>query len=317
MNTARPLLFTLRALGLGDFVVAVPAFRALRRAFPDHEFRVATTPGVAPLTALVGGVDSVAFARGPHDFGTPERAVNIAVNLHGRGPQSTTALRALHPERLLSFRGPGEDEPHWPAWDDDFHAHERRRWCELLDTFGIDTDERDAALAPPHLEPQVRDAVVVHPGAAYAARRWPPDRFAAVARALTRSGHDVVITGSPAERKLAASVAEMARLPASAVLAGTGDVLALAALISHARLLICGDTGPAHLAGAFATPSVVLFGPVPPSRWGPAPLAPQVCLWPPVARREPGNPWGDVPDPALLAVSPSDVVGAAITLLAA
>jgi ADP-heptose:LPS heptosyltransferase len=316
----RPLLFALRALGLGDFVVAVPAFRALRRAFPQHEFRLATTAGVAPLAALVGGIDSLAPARGPDDFATPRRGVDtgvdIAVNLHGHGPQSTDALRALHPSRLLAFRGPRNGEPDWPPWDDDFPGHERVRWCALLEAFGISADETDARLRRPDAEPAVRDAVVVHPGAAYRARRWPPDRFGAVAGALAREGHDVVITGSRAERGLALAVAKLAGLSPAAVLAGTSDVLGLASLISHARLVICGDTGPAHLAGALATPAVVLFGPVPPSRWGPVPAGPQVCLWPAVTRLEPGNPWGDVPDPALLAVSSSEVIDAARSLLA-
>ena len=53
------------------------------------------------------------------------------------------------------------------------------------------------------------------------------------------------------------------------MLAGETDLLTLAATIAHARLLLCGDTGLAHLATAFGTPSVVLFGPTPPARWGP------------------------------------------------
>ncbi|MFC7472269.1 glycosyltransferase family 9 protein [Actinomadura keratinilytica] len=53
----------------------------------------------------------------------------------------------------------------------------------------------------------------------------------------------------------------------------------MSALIASARLLISGDTGPAHLAAAHAVPSVTLFGPVPPSAWGPPPLPRHAALW--------------------------------------
>jgi ADP-heptose:LPS heptosyltransferase len=50
--------------------------------------------------------------------------------------------------------------------------------------------------------------------------------------------------------------------------------------VAGAALVLCGDTGIAHLATALGTPSVVLFGPVPPSLWGPPPDRPQhVALW--------------------------------------
>jgi ADP-heptose:LPS heptosyltransferase len=312
---SRPLLLALRALGLGDFLVAVPAYRALRRAFPEHEFRLATTAGVAPLVALVGGIDSLSTARGPDRFDVPNRRPEVAVNLHGRGPQSRDALRALRPNRLISFRGVGDDDPDAPGWDDSWPGHERARWCHLLGAFGIDADPNDLALRRPGVEPGIRNAVVIHPGAAFCSRQWPAERFAAVARELRGDGHDIVITGSRAEVPLAAAVGAEAGLPRSSVVAGLTDVVSLAALIAQARLVICGDTGPAHLASAYGTASVVLFGPTPPSRWGPPTDARHVALWPTVRRTAPGDPWAAVADPALLAIGARDVIDAARRLL--
>ena len=60
-------------------------------------------------------------------------------------------------------------------------------------------------------------------------------------------------------------------------MAGRTDVVQLAALIARAGRVLCGDTGVAHLAPAFGIPSVVLFGPVPPSEWGPPP---GLACWP-------------------------------------
>jgi len=64
-----------------------------------------------------------------------------------------------------------------------------------------------------------------------------------------------------------------ADLPDDSVLAGRTTLPQLAALVAEASLVVCGGTGIAHLATAVGTPSVVLFGPVPPEHWGPPPSA--------------------------------------------
>jgi ADP-heptose:LPS heptosyltransferase len=171
----------------------------------------------------------------------------------------------------------------------------------------IPADPGDLDLEPPPaaLSP-APGATVIHPGAASEARRWPAGRWAKVA-AVQR---DVVITGGPDERELAdriASAAARAGAPRPRVLAGETDLLTLAATIAHASLLLCGDTGAAHLATAFGTPSVVLFGPTPPARWGPPADRPQHrVLW----SGGTGDPHGRVPDRGLLAITPDDVLGA-------
>jgi ADP-heptose:LPS heptosyltransferase len=91
------------------------------------------------------------------------------------------------------------------------------------------------------------------------------------------------------------------------VLAGETDLLGLAATIAHAGRVVCGDTGVAHLATAYGTPSVVLFGPTPPSEWGPPPDRPRhQALW--AGGR--GDPHADTPDPGLLAITVQDVLDA-------
>jgi ADP-heptose:LPS heptosyltransferase len=156
----------------------------------------------------------------------------------------------------------------------------------------------------PPIAPAVSGVTVVHPGAAFGARRWPAERFAAVATELTRRGEEVVITGSAAERELAARVASQAGLPSAAVLAGRTDVLQLAAVVAAARLVVTGDTGTAHLASAFRTPSVVLFGPTPPAWWGPPPGPPRRV----VARRGARRSLGRASRSALLRIGAHEVL---------
>jgi len=308
----RPTLLALRALQIGDLLVAVPALRALRRAFPAHRLVLATTGALAPIVERIGGIDALLPTPDPAAVAWPGPAPDVAVNLHGTGLQSHLGLEALAPSRRIGFRCP-EAGPGWegPAWDAvaATHPHERERWCALLQDVGIPADPGDLRLDPTgHLGPA---PVLVHPGAAYGAKRWPVDRFAAVAAALDGPDSPVLITGSAAERDLAEEVARTAGLPADRVLAGRTDLGALCDLVAGAGLVVSGDTGIAHLASAYGTPSVVLFGPVDPSQWGP-PAGPHVALARPARRR--GARFADEPDPALLAIGVEEVVEAAATV---
>ncbi|GIJ47053.1 hypothetical protein Val02_39390 [Virgisporangium aliadipatigenens] len=270
----QPVVLVLRALGLGDLLTGVPAVRAVRRAFPGHALVLATPPALAPLVSAIGGVDrhlpTAAYVREPPSTVDWDGPVDVAVNLHGRGPQSHDVLRALRPGRLLGFDLKG------PQWTDGGPTeHEVPRWCRMLRAYGIPADPADLDLGT-----SAGEHVVVHPGASSTDRCWPVERFAAVARALSDDGHRVLLTGGPDERERAFAVALGAGLPPDAVLAGRTDVGQLAALVRRAALVVCGDTGVAHLATAYRAPSVVLFGPMDPARWGPPPERPwHRTLW--------------------------------------
>jgi ADP-heptose:LPS heptosyltransferase len=305
---ARPVAVVLRPLGLGDLLTGVPAIRAIRAAVPGHSLVLATTEALRPLAELIDAVDEVLPARELEPLDWSGAPPELAVDLHGKGPASHEIVAALHPERLLCFGSPGYPGPTWYA-----DEHEVARWCRLVEEgLGVTADRDALDLALPPVEPPVRDVAVVHPGAAYPGRRWPPDRFAAVARHLADTGSDVRITGGPAEVELARSVAEAAGLRDDAVLAGRTTSLELAAVVAAARVVVCGDTGVAHLATAYRRPSVVLFGPVSPALWGP-PLragkqgAQHVVLW---HGDGTGDPWGTELDPALAKVTVDEVLAA-------
>jgi ADP-heptose:LPS heptosyltransferase len=303
----------LRALGLGDLLTAVPALRALADAFPGRPRLLACPAALAPLARLGGLADEVVPTMGLDGPPHPRLAgAAVAVNLHGRGPQSHRLLLATGPGRLVAFAHPAVPEsgggPRWRA-----DEHEVARWCRLLAERGIPADPERLGLPPP---PAPADgsagATVIHPGAGSPARRWPPRRFAAVARAERAAGRTVLLSAGPGEERLARRVAARAGLPAAAVRAG-GDVLALAALVAHAGRVVCGDTGVAHLATAFATPSVVLFGPLSPALWGPPRRPWHRALW----AGRPGDPHGRSLDPGLAAVTVDEVLDALADLPAA
>lgn len=305
----RPRLVVLRALGLGDLLTAVPALRALRDSHPGHHRVLAAPRALRPLVALLGDViHTVAHVdfrvwvgRLPLELGGPD----VAVNLHGRGPESHAALAMLTPRRLIAFHDPHHARVA-PAWRDD--EHERVRWCRLLHHHGIPADADDLAVGPPPRPVAARwvGATVLHPGASAPSRRWPATRWADVAQYERRAGRQVVITGGRDEVTLASTVARGAGLDDEAVVAGGTDLGDLAAIVAAAGRVVSGDTGVAHLASALATPSVVLFGPTSPHRWGPPRVARHTVLW---AGRT-GDPHAARTHAGLLAINVSDVTTA-------
>lgn len=309
MGAVQDRVLVLRQLGLGDLLATVPALRALRSALPEDRLALACPAPVGTLLHDAGLVDEVVAASGelqPVSWSGPPPRVGI--DLHGNGPASRSLVQALSPSRLVCF---GAQDVTGPTWRRD--EHESHRWCRLVEeAFGSACDPDDRRLPPPRSVPPVADVVVLHVGAASGARRWPPDRFAEVAAALPRR-FPVVLTGSADERPAAEQIASTAGLPHSAVLAGRTSLDELAAVVAAARLVICGDTGVAHLASAYARPSVLLFGPIPPAWWGPPPGGPHTVLWHGSAV---GDPHGDVPDPALLRIRVPEVLAAAHDRLA-
>jgi len=104
------------------------------------------------------------------------------------------------------------------------------------------------------------------PGAGWGAKRWPAERYGAVARALADAGLAALVNHAPAEAVLAAAVKAASNGDAQPI---TCSVSELVALMRRAKLVIGGDTGPVHLAAALGVPVLALHGPTDPKRTGP------------------------------------------------
>lgn len=266
----RPVVVALRALGLGDLLTAVPALRALARAFPGHRRVLAAPRALAPLALMTGAVDEVAHTGALRPLPPRCRGADVLVNLHGKGPESHRVALAAGARRTIAFANsaiPGTGT--WPCW----HAreHEVLRWCRLLEESGIEAAPMDLRLRAPDRRPRaaLAGATVIHAGAGHRDRVWRPERWARVAAAERAEGRAVVLTGAPQERPLAEEIARLARLDRGAVIAGSTDLGDLAALVGAAARVLSSDTGIAHLATALGVPSVTLFGASSPAEWGP------------------------------------------------
>ncbi|MDD9207920.1 glycosyltransferase family 9 protein [Georgenia sp. 10Sc9-8] len=303
-------VLVLRALGLGDAATGVAALRGVRRAWPDRRLVLAAPVPVGQWLLRLGLVDAVVDHSGVSPLAWSGTG-HVAVNLHGRGPQSHRALLETEPAQLVAFACPAAGHTEGPRWRAE--EHEVDRWCRLVRWAGGTCDPEDLRL-PASTAPRTGQ-VVVHPGAASGARRWPVERWAWLVGRLAVAGHPVVVTGGPGEHLLCEQVAAPARSAGACVrtAAGSLDLASLTSLVARARLVVCGDTGVAHLATATATPSVLLFGPTPPQWWGPAIDRPlHTVLW---HGTGPGDPHAAEVDPALAAITQEEVLQAVVEQL--
>lgn len=303
----KPALLALRALKLGDLLVAVPALKGLRSAFPDHRILLAAPEWLRPIVGLINAVDELVplpdlTTRLPSNL----NRIDTVVNLHGKGPESRLLLETLQPAHRYGHVAPGWNGP---AWQQDMH--ERVRWCRMLQWHGMAADADDVSIDVPRRRAIPARAAVLHVGASHGSRHWPVSRFATVAAALQESGAAVVLTGDRNDAERSAAVAQLAGLDAEQNLAGRLELGDFAAMVACAKVVISADTGAAHLASAYGTPSVVLFGPAPVAQWGP-PRGPHLVLTNEKLRG--GDVFSDVPDPALLAVGPQAVLSAVAAL---
>lgn len=295
----------LRALGLGDFLTAVPAYRALARAFPGHHRILAAPLNLAPLAALCGdAIDEVVDTAPLTAMDPALRAADVAVNLHGRGPQSHRIILDSQPRRVIAFHnaeaGGPADGPRWREGE-----HEVVRWCRMLTESGIAVDPRDLDLVVSKQPPALRNTVVLHPGASSESRRWPVERWIELAAELERRGRSVALTGNPGEFRRCRLIARNAKLRNGTVLAGRTSLSDLASIVASAEAIVCGDTGIAHVATAVGTPSVVLFGPMSPVQWGPPADRPKHrAIW----KGKLGDPHAAFVDPGLASISVAEVI---------
>jgi ADP-heptose:LPS heptosyltransferase len=288
---------------LGDFLTGLPAIGLLKGVLPRHELILAAPPVFGPIIPLVPAIDRLAPIGELMPLDPIYRCIEVAVDLHGKGPESRRLLAELCPAQLVGFADPaaGLSGPTW-VWGE----HEVTRWCRLVRESFDPVAEMPSVAGTVQVPPTDTTAglTIVHPGAASGSRRWPAQRFAQVASELRRQGHRVVITGGHAEEALARGIAAASGAAAMLDLSLTE----LLAVVASARLVVCGDTGIAHIASNYRTPSVVLFGPVSPASWGPPPDPRHAALFHGDGQ---GDPHGDETDSALLEITVQEVLESA------
>lgn len=284
----------LRALYLGDLLCATPAFRALRRRFPQAEITLIGLPWAQELVERSSALDRLEPFPGypgivevPYEAGRTAaylaaaraRPYDLVLQMHGDGNRSNGFVADLGAAVSLGYRR-GDDDRLTASLPYDPDEHQVLRWLRLVALLGAPVDDTsldcpttpsDRARAAVLLADvqAARPLIGLHPGAKDPTRRWPAERFAALGDALVeRVGAQVVLTGGAGERPVTAAVRQAMRGPALD-LAGETGLGAFAAVVDRLDLLVTNDTGAWHLAVAMGTSSVAVIGPGQPDGWEP------------------------------------------------
>jgi heptosyltransferase-2 len=276
-------ILVVRYSALGDVVLATSILEPLRARYPRARIEWVTDPLYAPL---LEGLPEIAQVHRITREG-PNSALGLAARLRGRFDlaidlqnkmRSAVVARSAAPLRTVFRRRTaarailslfGSDPPL-------VRAHQSKLYAEALAQFGVEhagptkvsLSAQARALAADALQGVEPPAVAIAPGARWGTKRWPAERFAAVADALAAEGVSIVLCGGPSDRDAFAAFRAATRARIAADLSFL-PIDALSAAIARVQLLVACDSGPVHLAAAVGTPVLALFGPTSTARWGP------------------------------------------------
>lgn len=352
ISTSLRSVLLIRPDHLGDVLFLTPALHALRRRLPQARLTLLVGPWSQAVMAGNPDLDEVltcpfpAFERQPKRSWTAPYALlrDTARQLRSRGYDAALVLRFDHwwgawlvaaagiPRRI------GYDRPEvrpflTQSLTYEAHRHEVEQNGRLLAylapgleqdlgplRFTVSQADRDWAtdwLAGHGLQAD-QPLVAIHPGAGATVKQWPVSAWVQVAVRLAEDGARIMLTGSAAERPLTQAVA--AGLPQGALdAAGETSLGRLAALYERAAVVLGPDCGPLHLAVAVGTPTVHLYGPADPAKFGPwGDPARHIVLktnWTCAPCNRLDWPAEVLPQHACMAsISPEDVVRAALPL---
>jgi ADP-heptose:LPS heptosyltransferase len=284
----------LRALQLGDLLCSVPAFRALRHAYPAAEITLLGLPWAASFVQRFSMyIDK--FIHFPGYPGLPEQPFDeykwetfvrlmrqerfdLVLQMQGKGTYVNEMLKDLSLPTIAGFHcdeslvgsdlflkypeGISEIERHLALME---HLGIPLYGTDLeFPTYFADVAEWEKKILPVLPEKYV----CVHAGSRGEWRQWPTPYFALVADYCAANGYEVVITGTEEEAPITQQVIQFMKSPVID-LTGKTSLGTIGLLIKHASMLISNCTGVSHIAAATKTPSVVISMDGEPERWGP------------------------------------------------
>ena len=296
-------VLVLRLYFVGDVLLSTPVLAALRAGLPDARIDVLVKRRAAPVLERSPHVDEVILYDEPERYHNPVWMCRLAARLRGArydlavdltgDHRSSLLLAAADPgfrtglnhcgmgfllDRRIPYRSDGHVVDHLLRSVEALGlGPEDRAPVLVLGEEEVDASRgilRDAGIDPP--EP----FIALSPGANWPPRRWPAERFGALAsRIRTGLGLRSAVLGSRSDVDIATAVVEASRGDATS-LAGKTGLRTLAGVASLATVFVGNDSGPMHVAASQGTPVVALFGPNTPRRYAPR-GAPSEVLWSP------------------------------------
>ena len=288
MTERTPKFLLVRLGSLGDVIHAIPSAAALRARYPDAQIDWLVDPRYTSVLQLVDGLNDaipVDPRKGvvalPGTIGRLRGAkYDAAVDLQGL-LKSAVLARLAGATRVIGFPREHLREPaarffYSEMPDPGRDPHVIRKNLALMRALGVEDLRVAFPLKVPRTVTGDEVAVrfgsegyaLINPGAAWPNKRWPPQRFGALAvEIFERIGVRSLVLWGPGEEDIASLV--VGASGGAAELCPRTNIVDIFAIARHAKLMVSGDTGPLHIAAAVGTPVVALFGPTFAERNGP------------------------------------------------
>jgi heptosyltransferase-1 len=274
-----PRFLIVRLGSLGDVVHAIPAVATLIDRYPDARVDWVVDPRYVDLVKAVERIGNVIPFDSRQGWGmliaTARRlraeGYDAVIDLQGL-LKSAVLARIAGGRRTIGFSRAHLREPMAALFYTETHdpgdaVHVIHKGLALMRALGVQKTPVAFPLGVPRqMTPD--GYVLINPSAAWPNKRWPAERFGALAAVIReRLGLTSLVLWGPGEEALASAVVAASKGAAKA--APPTSIIDIASLARGARLMISGDTGPLHIAGAVGTPIVALFGPTRAERNGP------------------------------------------------
>jgi len=272
---------------IGDVVMTLPAVAAVRKTWPKARISVLAKPWVAEVYRLCADADDVIVFQEPGRHAGIGGKLRLAGELRSVGFDCAILLQnAIEAAIIAGLAG----IPLRAGYNSDgrgvllTHAVRRTKairrvhqidyYIEMVRALGCTPAGRDVRLRPGRDYDDLagalfsrfgiadnRPRIGIAPGAAYGpAKKWFPERFAAVADRLSdASGVQTILFGSAGDWESTSAVQGSARHPLIDI-AGMTNLKEAIALIARCSLFISNDSGLMHVAGALGVPTVAIFG---------------------------------------------------------
>jgi ADP-heptose:LPS heptosyltransferase len=258
-------ILVVHRLLLGDTLMLTPLLKKLREQHPQAQIVLTMQKGFLPLYAACPyGVEAIAFE--PHDAQSVRRIISSGPYDLGIVPGDNRHSWLAYAAGCRHIVAHAGDRPAWKSWPVDTQrpmSPLALTWAEMVAQ--LVPGPGPAAFAPAEWSAPPAAAfdlprapyAVLHVGASNPLRSWFAPRWQELAERLSGLGLSVVWSAGPQEKSLVAAADPQGRYPSYA---GKLDLCQLFHLLKHASLLVCPDSGVAHLSRLTATPSVVLYG---------------------------------------------------------
>ena len=270
----------LRTAAIGDTVLISAAIADLRAAFPGVCVIFFAGPSNCEIAKMLDGVDQVVEVPILNPVAALSRLRSMAVDVmidFGQWPRFD-ALLALFSRAsfTIGFQTQGQYRHYGydMAVEHSCNVHEIENYRRLLRALGIETGNPPRLRAPAPGARSAANYTVFHlwpGGRRKELKRWPDERWVALAEEIASQEMEVVLTGGVADRDGNNTIIENVRPHARCFVrnAAGSSLQETAALLAHARLVVSVDTGVMHMAAALGAPLVALHGPTSSRRWGP------------------------------------------------